>query len=98
VAEPDHGAAFRQAKVASQEKDAQETVRLVEGAGRTRPRYRVTSVTRRACRQIIERAVDELGDARATRPDSLSGGAVKVGDADTRALQEEWERRELNTR
>ncbi|GAA1037469.1 APC family permease [Virgisporangium ochraceum] len=33
--------------------------------------------------------------ARATRPDTLTGVTVNVDDADTRHLQEEWERREI---
>lgn len=33
--------------------------------------------------------------ARATRPDTLTGVTVNVDDADTRALQEDWERREI---
>jgi amino acid transporter len=33
--------------------------------------------------------------ARATRPDTLTGVTVNVDDNDTRALQEEWERREI---
>ncbi|GAA0961568.1 hypothetical protein Vau01_003510 [Virgisporangium aurantiacum] len=36
-----------------------------------------------------------LAYARATRPDSLTGVTVNVDDADTRALQTEWERREI---
>jgi amino acid transporter len=34
-----------------------------------------------------------LAYARATRPDTLTGVTVNVDDEDTRALQEEWERR-----
>ncbi|HEY0358650.1 MAG TPA: APC family permease [Mycobacteriales bacterium] len=34
-----------------------------------------------------------LAYARATRPDTLTGVTVNVDDADTRALQEDWERR-----
>jgi amino acid transporter len=34
-----------------------------------------------------------LAYARATRPDTLAGVTVNVDDADTRALQEDWERR-----
>ncbi|MDQ6875450.1 MAG: APC family permease [Actinomycetota bacterium] len=33
--------------------------------------------------------------ARATRPDTLTAVTVNVDDADTRALQQEWERREI---
>ena len=36
-----------------------------------------------------------LAYARATRPDTLTGVTVNVDDNDTRALQEEWERREI---
>jgi len=36
-----------------------------------------------------------LAYARATRPDTLTGVTVNVDDTDTRALQEEWERREI---
>jgi amino acid transporter len=36
-----------------------------------------------------------LAYARATRPDTLTGVTVNVDDADTRALQTEWERREI---
>jgi amino acid transporter len=36
-----------------------------------------------------------LSYARATRPDTLTGVTVNVDDADTRHLQEEWERREI---
>jgi amino acid transporter len=36
-----------------------------------------------------------LAYARATRPDTLTGVTVNVDDADTRALQEEWQRREI---
>jgi hypothetical protein len=36
-----------------------------------------------------------LAYARATRPDTLTGVTVNVDDDDTRALQEEWERRDI---
>jgi amino acid transporter len=36
-----------------------------------------------------------LAYARATRPDTLTGVTVNVDDADTRALQADWERREI---
>ncbi|GIJ51855.1 amino acid transporter [Virgisporangium aliadipatigenens] len=36
-----------------------------------------------------------LAYAKATRPDTLTGVTVNVDDNDTRALQEEWERREI---
>jgi hypothetical protein len=36
-----------------------------------------------------------LAYARATRPDTLTGVTVNVDDNDTRALQAEWERREI---
>jgi amino acid transporter len=36
-----------------------------------------------------------LAYARATRPDTLTGVTVNVDDTDTRALQGEWERREI---
>jgi len=37
-----------------------------------------------------------LAYAKATRPDTLTGVTVNVDDNDTRALQEEWERREIS--
>jgi amino acid transporter len=36
-----------------------------------------------------------LAYARATRPDTLTGLTVNVDDADTRTLQQEWQRREI---
>ncbi len=39
--------------------------------------------------------VRALAYARATRPDTLTALTVNVDDADTRALQEEWERRRV---
>ena len=44
-----------------EEKDAQETVRLVEEAGRTAVRVPGDIRDQQMCREIIERAVDELG-------------------------------------
>jgi amino acid transporter len=43
-------------------------------------------------------AARALAYARATRPDTLTALTVNVDDADTRALQEEWERRGVPVR
>jgi len=45
--------------------------------------------------KVHQPTLRSIAYARATRPDTLTAVTVNVDEADTRALQEEWERREV---
>jgi amino acid transporter len=45
--------------------------------------------------KLHQPSVRALAYARATRPDTLNAVTVNVDDADTRALQQEWEKRDI---
>ncbi len=45
--------------------------------------------------KVHRRTLRAVAYAQATRPDTLTAVTVNVDDADTRALQQEWERRDI---